>query len=283
MDPLVRGRAWRVIRALLVGGALSASALAGALWLFQGRLIYPAPHYAERGAEGLPEGLVALRDPEHAESVMGFYRPPLGGGAPKRLWLAFGGNGDLALRYDPLISGSVTVAQGFLLVEYPGYGARVGEPSPEALLTETERTVGVLAQRLGTTVAELEARTAVIGYSLGSAAALQYAAHHPVQRIVLFAPFTSMLDMAERMVGSPLCHLLRHRYDNVAALAAIERRGMPPLIILHGSDDSLIPASMGRALAAKAPGARFELVPGAGHADVLDVAEGRLHQLLSEP
>lgn len=283
MDLVGGRRAWRQARAVSVGLGLSAAAVVLALTCFQDRLIYPAPHYGEATLSALPSGLVALHDPLQPESVMGFYRAPLGGGLPKRLWLAFGGNGDLALSYDSLLSPSVTNDQAFLMIEYPGYGARAGQPSPEALLAESERTVAQLAAHLGTTTAVLESRTAVLGYSLGSAAALQYAARHPVSRIVLFAPFTSMLDMARRVVGSPLCQVLRHRYDNVAALATIQRRGLPPLTILHGSDDALIPPSMGRALAATAPGSRFELVPNARHQDVLELAQARLGELLSEP
>lgn len=282
MDPVARRIGLRAARAALIGVALSVAAAMTALWWFQGRLIYPAPHYGDNGLRGLPPGLVMLRDPSQPESIMGFYRPPLGGGVPKRLWLAFGGNGDLALRYDPVLSQSATAEQAFLMVEYPGYGARAGEPSPEALLAETERTLAVLANHLGTTTANLDARIAVLGYSLGSAAALQYAAQHRVSRIVLLSPFTSMLDMARRMVGSPLCYLLSHRYDNVAALAAVQRAGLPPITILHGADDDLIPPAMGRALAATAPGCRFELVPGAQHGDMLDVAEVRLRELLTE-
>jgi uncharacterized protein len=271
------------LRAALVGILLAAAGGVLALFLLQVRLIYPAPHYGERGLLGLPPGLEVLRDPARPSSVMGFYRPPLGGGTPRRLWLAFSGNGDLALRYDPLLAPSVTAEQAFLMVEYPGYGARAGEPSPEALLAETERTVSALAEHLDITPAELEARTSVLGYSLGSAAALAYAARHPVRRIILFSPFTSMLDMAQRVVGWPLCQLLTHRYDNVAALAAVQSHGQPPLVVLHGANDDFIPPSMGRALAAHAPGSRFELVPGARHADVLDIAEARLRELLAEP
>ena len=137
--------------------------------------------------------------------------------------------------------------------------------------------------RGGTSTAALEGRAAVLGFSIGSAAALQYAARHPVQRIILFAPFTSMLDMARRVVGSPLCYLLSHRYDNLAALRAIQAKGQPPLTILHGARDSFIPHEMGEALARAAPGSHFELVPGADHGDVIDIAEPRLRELLSEP
>jgi uncharacterized protein len=283
VDPVTRRKLARGALAVVVALALAALGVVAALWSFQDRLIYLSPHYAERGLQGLPSGLLALRDPREKSSVVGFYRPPLLGGVPARLWLVFGGNGDLALRYDPLLSPSATAQQGFLMIEYPGYGARAGQPSPESLLSGSEASLSALAAHLGTTTADLEARSSVLGYSLGSAAALQYAERHPVQRIILFAPFTSMLEMARLTVGSPLCQLLRHRYDNVSALNALERKQPTPLTILHGSRDALIPHTMGERLAAQVPGSRFELVPDAGHADVLDVAEQRLHELLSEP
>jgi pimeloyl-ACP methyl ester carboxylesterase len=267
----------------MVGVALAAASAVAALGLFQGRLIYPAPHYRADALASLPPGLTALTDPAAPSSILGFYRAPVDGGAPQKLWLVFGGNGDLALRWDELIAPSATHGVGFLLVEYPGYGARAGTPSPESLLSGTEATLQALAQRLGVSTSELSSRSSVLGYSLGSAAALQYSALHPVRRIILFAPFTSMLDMARRVVGSPLCYLLTHRYDNVAALRAIQAKGLPPLTILHGAEDSLIPPRMGQALARVAPGSHFELVPGAEHGDVTDVAAPRLRSLLAEP
>lgn len=265
-------------------GCLAAAALGipGALWFFQERLIYPAPRL-EADAVSLPAGVIALRDPDEPASIVGFYRGPAAGAAPRRLWLLFGGNGDLALRWDPLLGSAADTDQGFLMVEYPGYGARSGHPSPEALLAGTEATLAALAHQLGVASQELSSRVSVVGYSIGSAAALLYASKHPAQRIVLFSPFTSMLEMARRVVGSPLCHLLSHRYDNVAALRAIQAQGLPPLHILHGERDSFIPPSMGRSLAEQAPGCHFELVPGASHGDVTDLGQRRLRELLTAP
>jgi pimeloyl-ACP methyl ester carboxylesterase len=266
--------------AVVLGG--SAALLASALWLFQERLIYLAPRYLDAELRQLPSGLVALRDPRQPDSIVAFYRPPAAGGELRRLWLAFGGNGDLALRWEPALSPAATGGTAVLLVEYPGYGAHRGSPSPEALLAGTEKALELLAQHLGLRAPELRARVSVLGFSLGSAAALKYAAVHPVQRIVLVAPFTSMLDMARRTVGGPLSHLLRHRYDNVESLRRIRARGAPPLSILHGEADSLIPHEMGKALADLVPGSHFELVPGAGHQDVVALAHSRLLELLAE-
>jgi pimeloyl-ACP methyl ester carboxylesterase len=262
---------------------LAAASSLGALWLFQGRLIYPAPHYSARQLSSLPPELVVLRDPVDNASIVGFYRAAPGASVPKKLWLLFGGNGDSALRWDALIAPSVTADTAFLLVEYPGYGARAGEPSPESLLSGTEQTLAALSRHLGASQSELLPRIALVGYSLGAAAALEFAVKHPVRRIVLFSPFTSMLDMARRSVGSPLCYLLRHRYDNVTALERLKTHGVPPLSILHGERDSFIPHQMGEALAAQVPGGHFELVPGAEHGDVIDIAVARLAELLAEP
>lgn len=252
-----------------------------ALWFLQDRFIYVAPHYEPAELTALPQGLEALHDPNDSASILGFYRAPRSGQL-RRLWLLFGGNGNTALRWDPLIAESAT-DQGFLLVEYPGYGARAGRPSPETLRAGTETTLQTLAQHLKVKPSDLSPRIAVVGYSLGAAAALDYASLHPVQRIILFAPFTTMLDMARRMVGSPVCHLLSHRYDNVTTLHAIQAHGCPPLTILHGDQDDFIPPSMGKALAAQAPGCHFELVPGAHHGDLIEIAQVRLRELVAEP
>jgi uncharacterized protein len=275
----------RWLRWLIRGALLLLSGCVGlvaALWTAQERMIYPAPHYGPRALAMMPPGLTALRDPANPESVVGFYRGPADGSALTKLWLTFGGNGDVALRWDPLLAASASAGIGILMVEYPGYGARAGAPSPESLLAGSEVSVRALGKLLGVSVAEIEGRTSLLGYSIGSAAALDYAVRHPAQRIVLVAPFTSMLDMARLSVGSPLCYLLRHRYDNVASLRALRTRPLPPLTILHGASDSFIPYRMGAELAALAPSARFELVPNADHGDVIDVAQARLRALLAE-
>jgi len=75
--------------------------------------------------------------------------------------------------------------------------------------------------------------------------------------------------------------LLRHRYDNVESLRAIERHGMPPLTILHGDRDRLIPQRMGRALADVVAGARFVSVAGADHRSVVIEGEAELRALLA--
>lgn len=172
-----------------------------------------------------------------------------------------------------LVNGCPGGADGFLLIEYPGYGNCEGHPCSEAIQNSADMALAALATRLGMAAPDLEPRLQTLGHSLGCAAALGFASRHlGVSRVVLLAPFTSMEDMARRTVGWPLCFLLADNYDNRARVREIAARTNPPeLEILAGTNDSLIPFTMGRELAGLAPKiARFLPVEGAGHNDILD-------------
>src|SRR5947207_15846672 len=97
-----------------------------------------------------------------------------------------------------------------------------------------------------------------IGHSLGSAVALDFAAHHPVKRIVLVAPFTTLREEAATMVGGWISHLLIESYDNRANLSRIAKRSpIPKIAIFHGTEDEVIPARMGRELGHDFPFVEF--------------------------
>ena len=120
--------------------------------------------------------------------------------------------------------------------------------------------------------------------SLGCATGLNFAVRHPVDRIILCAPFTSMRDMARRTVGWPLCWLLMHNYDNRARLGELAARPHPPRItIFHGDEDETVPISMGRQLAGLYPQMIvFHPVPGAGHNTVLSDSQSQIFAVIKE-
>jgi uncharacterized protein len=140
--------------------------------------------------------------------------------------------------------------------------------------------VQALAAHLRLPLAELHRRSAALGHSLGAAAALQYAARHPLQRLVLISPFTTMRAMARRTAGWPLCEVLTHRFDNRARLAELAAGFLPPTTIVHGDADGLIPLEMSRSLVAEFPGVILRVIPGAGHNDVLTLGEAEIHQAM---
>jgi pimeloyl-ACP methyl ester carboxylesterase len=53
-----------------------------------------------------------------------------------------------------------------------------------------------------------------------------------------------------------------------------------PTLVVHGEEDHLIPPQNGRMVASRIPGARFELIPQAGHVFITDQPEATIHILL---
>ena len=184
-----------------------------------------------------------------------FYIPPPYDSL-KRVWVAFCGNGSLALDWTGLLPGYPPNGDAFLLVDYPGYGRNSGYATIDSTRATAAGALDALAGRLHVNEAELT--LCAIGHSLGAAAALDFAVHHPVQRVVIVAPFTSLHVAAATIVGQHLAYLLRENYDNRENLREILKRNPQVRIdIYHGTADNDIPVSMGRALAKEFPPIRY--------------------------
>ncbi|MEN8135852.1 MAG: alpha/beta hydrolase [Thermodesulfobacteriota bacterium] len=216
-----------------------------------------------------------------------FYLAPAGAAkVPARLWLMCGGNAALALDWLDLLEGFPDPAAGFLLLDYPGYGDNQGRPDPTSIMESVEAALASLALHLGTDRADLDSRLMVMGHSLGAAAVLGYVGRHPVSRIVLVSPFTSLKDMAARLVGPLLAWTLLHDYDNRARLKEILSRPVVPVItIIHGSHDRVVPVDMGRELAALSSKIYYQEVARGDHNYILVTAKEEIIQAMvgSEP
>lgn len=203
----------------------------------------------------------------------GFYVPPRAQAArsrPARIWVLFSGNGSRALSWNYFIKYYPVENEGFLLLDYPGYGACAGSASPTTIRESADALLEALAQHLGMDVKTLEPRLAVMGHSLGAATALDFASRHHPSHIVLLAPFTSLRDMARRTVGWPLCYVLMGNFDNRERLREITQGGNSPRIdLLFGKEDEVIPFAMGQELARLYPMVHFEPLEGTGHNDIL--------------
>lgn len=213
-----------------------------------------------------------------------FYTPPRAParGLPQTLWLCFAGNGSLALDwlYD---TAAWDDRFAYLLVDYPSYGECEGAPNPERIRESGKAAVQALARHLHTTQAELLPRLAVLGHSLGAAAALMAADDLDIRRGVLMSPFTTMTDMGRIVLGWPLCYLNRHRFDNRTTLRHVASRAGARFVIFHGAEDEVIPVRMGAELAAAHPQAvTFHAVPGGHHNDLLDMISPQIGRAMAE-
>jgi uncharacterized protein len=212
-----------------------------------------------------------------------FYIPARNNGRPPaRLWIAFCGNGSLALDWTTILAGYPNSNDAFLLLDYPGYGKCQGYASIASMRASSDAALNTLAERLGLSGEELESRLCTIGHSLGSAVAIDFAARHRVQRVAAISPFTTLREEAAYIIGGPLSHLLVESYDNRSGIAEIRKRNPEAKIaIFHGTDDEVIPVRMGRELAREFPFIDFFAVDGAKHVGVLSEAHDRIIQWMN--
>lgn len=272
----------RLLMTLLVTVLLILLVLICGLYFYQDAFIYhPRPYDPESFGMLLGPARPVETHTDQGHQVS-YYLAPAPDRAPGQLWLCFGGNASLALYLRGFMQETPAADTGFLLLEYPGYGRSEGRPDPESIQRAADATVYALLGEWGFTLETFPGELAVFGVSLGTGAGLQWAVRHRVGRVALISPFTSMLAMARRTVGWPLCHLLRHRFNNRAHLAALAPRSdRPAVTIVHGNADRIVPFSMGRALAAEHPEwIQFIRIPGGDHNHLLEVAEARIHEAM---
>src|SRR5262249_37687114 len=96
------------------------------------------------------------------------------------------------------------------------------------------------------------------------AVAVDLASRRPHRALVLLSPFTSLPDVAHSVCPFLPTSLMRNRFDSLAKI----RRCGQPLLIVHGTDDHVVPFALGEELfaAANEP-KRFVTVVGAGHGE----------------
>lgn len=195
--------------------------------------------------------------------LAGLVRKPSTADAPWILY--FGGNATS-------LEGSQSVLQrlggaddaGLAVFAYRGYDGSEGKPTQKRLIRDGLAAVAELE-----TLGARRDRLVVVGQSLGTGVASHVTAElvragRAPAALVLVSPFTSVLDVVRELtVCMPSCL--------VADKWATSRRAHElalPVLVLHGTRDTIIPMSQGEAVAAAIPGARFVAVQGRDHNDV---------------
>ena len=153
-----------------------------------------------------------------------------------------------------------------LAIDYRGFGASTDDmPSETGVVEDAAAAWHWLGEHHPGRARYL------FGHSLGGAIAVQLAARlgdGPAQEepngVIVEGTFTSISDMfgTLRWGWLPITMLISERFDSLAAVPRIKA----PLLVVHGSDDSLVPSRFGRSLYERATGAkRFLLIDGGTH------------------
>lgn len=157
-----------------------------------------------------------------------------------------------------------------LLIDYRGYGRSQGKfPYEAQLYQDAEAAWNYLIQQN-----VKPQQIFLYGHSLGGAIAIDLAVRHPeAAGLIVEGTFTSMRDIAYlrreyRLL--PINWLLTQRFDSLRKIKSLQM----PLLLIHGSEDLVVPASMSQILfeAATVP-KQILIVPGAGHNNVAAVGD----------
>ncbi len=274
------GRRWSAALVLAVAG-LAALGGCAALdeqqrkWIFQ-----PTDRTwwgGQAAAEGMQDVWVPFRSASSGEDVKlhGLWLPQPRADAPVLLYLH-------GARWDvrgsaPRMRRMHELGFAVLGIDYRGFGrSSAGLPS-EALAGEDARAAWAwLAAR------QPAAPRFVFGHSLGGAIAVQLAAAVDDEAgLIVENSFPSIPDVVRTFQWGwlPVGPLITQKLDAGSRIAEVGA----PVLVVHGSEDSLIRPELGRSLydKARAP-KRFMLVEGGTHHNTNSLAQGQYREALAQ-
>jgi pimeloyl-ACP methyl ester carboxylesterase len=159
------------------------------------------------------------------------------------------GNGELIDFWLTDLDGFRQRGIGVLLVEYPGYGRSTGLPTQDTI----RATMDAAYDKVATDPRVDRANIFGFGQSLGGGAICLLARDRPLRALILESTFLS-LDRFARRFWAP-AFLMRDHFDNESVVTQFPG----PVLVIHGSQDQLIPWQQGEMLAAASPRAVFRL------------------------
>ena len=158
-------------------------------------------------------------------------------------------------RFDGLIGKGYAIAT----FDYPGYGLSDGSPSETGCYRNAHRLYDWLLNDRGFAAKDI----VVVGYSIGTGVATELAATRDVGGLWLEAAYLSAPRVVTRIRLLPI-----DPFPNFERIMDVKC----PIVMLHGTGDSIIPYSHGRQLYDLAPSPKWFIpVDDAGHTDFIDI------------
>jgi uncharacterized protein len=232
-----------------------------ALFLLQRSVLFPIPQIertspAAAGHPRVEEHVLTTAD---GEKVV-IWHMPARPGHPVILY--FHGNGDFLAGFFIRFRDLIADGTGVVALSYRGYFGSSGQPSEQGLLQDA-------AAAYAFTTARYSADKIVAwGFSLGTGVAVALAAEQPVGKLILEAPYTSIVDIAASAFPIfPVRLAMKDPFYSDRRIAQVK----VPLLMMHGARDPTIPIASGERLFALAnEPKKFVRIDRGGHNDLDD-------------
>lgn len=229
---------------ILIQAPIAYAIFVGILFIIQRSLLYyPFGTYQSPNELGL-DNVQELRLPtaDNHQALAWFSPPPED--STGRIIVHFHGNADALNRLIPLLNRFRDAGFGYLALEYRGYPGYEGETTEEGIYHDARAAMDFV-QSLGFKANDI----ILFGRSLGTGAAVQMAAEYPVALVALVSPFTTVADAAAGVYWYiPVDYLVLDRFDSLSKIDTITS----PIYIFHGTEDTLVPFTLGQQLYDKA-------------------------------
>jgi uncharacterized protein len=230
------------------------------LYLLQAKLIFfpeklpPTFKYTSSGTE------IFLETSDHERINALFFR-----GTRSDVILYCHGNAGSLDNWQFVAEDFYKAGYSILIFDYRGYGKSSGRISEEGFYHDVLRCYDYLREYFQ------EDEIVVYGRSIGTGVAVDLCSKTKVKGLVLEAPYTSLVNLAKEKFGLFLPGIyLKTRFNNMAKINQIEC----PVLLIHGTEDSLIPARESQMLFNTFNGRKkLILVKGGGHNDLSSFVE----------
>src|SRR5450432_2912859 len=209
-----------------------------ALFLLQRSFLFPIPQAIRTApaAAGFPQAEEHLLTTADGEKVIVWHVAAKPG---QPVVLYFHGNGDFLAGFFGRFRDLIADGTGIVALSFRGYAGSSGQPSEQGLLQDAAAAYAFTAARYSAD------RIVVWGFSLGTAVAVALAAEHPVGKLILEAPYTSIADVAAAAFRFlPVRWLIRDPFRSDQHSARV----MAPLLIMHGERAPTVPLRFGARL-----------------------------------
>ena len=233
--------------AVLVYLGLCGAAFVGQDWLMypaqRGRAVPPVPFRVRSGVERV-DLLTADGTPIAAAYAVATTADasPRADAAGRPTIVFFYGNGMTTATSWRQIDAFRRLGANVVVADYPGYGASGGRMGEPAAYAAADAAYDLARRRSSGPVI-------AAGWSLGAAMAVDLASRRPTDGLIVFNAFTSMPEMAGRLLPwLPVGWICRGQYANEAKIGRVRC----PTLICNGLRDTMIPAAMSDRLAAAA-------------------------------
>jgi uncharacterized protein len=193
--------------------------------------------------------------------------------------MSHGNTGNLSGR-PALLEAILRTGASLLVYDYRGFGRSRGTPSVQGVIDDACAAHDFLVEEKNCS----PMRIVLYGESIGAAISCQLSLRRPVRGMILQSAFASITKISKHHM--PIMRIYPealYPQPLLDSLGVLCRPNHPPVLIVHGHKDPVVPFSHGRELfEMAAPRKFFAEFPDAEHSDIPTVAPDRFVQVMSD-